>query len=44
MQAVPDLVGRVSAAFALIARYQHSPGDDTGDAGQADPLPNVAHN
>jgi hypothetical protein len=43
MQAVPDLVGRVSASVALVAGYQHSPGDDAGDAGQADPLPNVAH-
>jgi len=44
MQAVPDLVGRVSAPFALVAGYQRSPGDDAGDTGQADPLPNVAHN
>ena len=44
MQAVADLVGRVGASFALVAGYQRSPGDDAGDTGQADPLPNVAHN
>jgi hypothetical protein len=44
MQAVPHLVGRVGVSFPLIAGYQRSPGDDARDAGQADPLPNVAHN
>jgi hypothetical protein len=44
MQAVPDLVGRVGVSFPLIAGYHHSPGNDAGDTGQADPLPNVAHN
>ncbi|CDO90455.1 adenylate and guanylate cyclase catalytic domain-containing protein [Mycobacterium triplex] len=38
-----DLVGGVGAAFALITHDQRTPGHDTGDAGQADPLPNAAH-
>jgi hypothetical protein len=44
MQPGPDLVGGVGASFPLVAGYQHSPGDDAGDTGQTDPLPNVAHN
>ena len=43
MQAVPNLVGRVGPAFPLIAHYQRTTGDDAGDTGQADPLPNAAH-
>jgi hypothetical protein len=44
MQAVPNLVGRVGISLPLVTGYQRSPGDDAGDTGQADPLPNVAHN
>lgn len=43
MQAGPDLVGGVGASFALVASHQCAPGDDTGDAGQPDPLPQSAH-
>ncbi len=43
MQPGPDLVGRVGTSFPLIAHYQRPTGDDAGDTGQADPLPNVAH-
>jgi hypothetical protein len=43
MESGPDLVGRVGAPFPLIAHYQRATGDDTGDPGQADPLPNAAH-
>jgi hypothetical protein len=43
MQPGPDLVGRVGASFSLIAHYQYTAGDDAGETGQADPLPNAAH-
>jgi hypothetical protein len=43
MQPGPDLVGRVGAPFPLIAHYQCTAGDDAGDTGQPDPLPNAAH-
>jgi len=43
MQPGPDLVGGVGTPFPLIAHYQRPAGDDAGDTGQADPLPNVAH-
>ena len=43
MQPGPDLVGRVGASFPLIAHHQRAAGDDAGDTGQPDPLPNAAH-
>jgi hypothetical protein len=44
MQPVPDLVGGVGASFPLIPRYRRAAGDNSGDTGQPDPLPNAAHN
>jgi len=44
MQPGADLIGRVCPSFALIARNQRAARHDTGDTGQPDPLPNVAHN
>jgi hypothetical protein len=44
MQPVPDLVGGVGAPLPLITRYHRTAGDNSGDTGQADPLPNAAHN
>jgi hypothetical protein len=43
MQPGADLVGAVGATFPLIAHDQCPTGDDAGDTGQADPLPNAAH-
>jgi hypothetical protein len=44
MQPDPDLVCGVGAPLPLIADHQGATGDDAGDTGQADPLPNAAHN
>lgn len=44
VQSGADLVGGVGAPFPLVTHDESAPGDDTGDAGQADPLPNAAHN
>lgn len=43
MQPRPDVVGRIRPAPALIARHEGAAGDDTGDTGQPDPLPDAAH-
>ncbi len=44
MESGTDLVGGVGAPFPLITHDDRAPGDDARGAGQADPLPNVAHN
>jgi hypothetical protein len=43
LQPGPNLVGRVGTTLPLIAHYQGATGDNTGDTGQPDPLPNAAH-
>ncbi|AFP41520.1 hypothetical protein MSMEI_5076 [Mycolicibacterium smegmatis MC2 155] len=43
MQPRADVLRCVGLAAALIARDQHTTGDDTGDTGQPDPLPDAAH-
>lgn len=43
VQPGPNLVWRVGAPLPLIARDQHTTGDDAGNTGESDPLPHVAH-
>ena len=43
VQTGPDVVGGVGIAAPLIARDQNATSDDTGDTGQADPLPDAVH-
>ncbi len=43
VQASPDVVGCVGIAAPLIACHQRATGDDAGDTGQSNPLPDAVH-
>ena len=43
VQAGADVIGGVGIAAPLIARDQRATGDDTGDAGHSNPLPDAVH-